>query len=40
MESKEDQDGTLVVRVLIFSPDSDEPLQIACIHYRSLTLTL
>lgn len=27
-------DGTLVVRVLIFNPDWDEPLQIACIRSR------
>jgi hypothetical protein len=27
-------DGTLVVRVAIFNPDWDEPLQIACIRSR------
>lgn len=27
-------DGTLVVRVLIFNPDWDDPLQIACIRSR------
>lgn len=27
-------DGTLVVRVVIFNPDWDEPLQIACIRSR------
>jgi len=30
----EDQDGTLVVRVMVFNPDWDEPLQIACIQSR------
>jgi hypothetical protein len=27
-------DGTLVVRVVVFSPDWDEPLQIACLRSR------
>ena len=26
-----EEDGTLMVRVLVFNPDWDEPLQIACI---------
>ncbi len=30
----EEDDGTLVVRVLVFNPDWDEPLQIACIRSR------
>ncbi|MGA7174329.1 MAG: hypothetical protein WBG29_13585 [Candidatus Acidiferrales bacterium] len=30
----EEQDGTLVVRVMVFNPDWDEPLQIACIRSR------
>lgn len=34
VEGKEDQDGTLVVRVLVFNPDWDEPLQIASIRSR------
>src|SRR5712692_10031282 len=29
-----DPDGTLIVRVLVFNPDWDEPLQIACIRSR------
>jgi len=29
--AKEDEDGTLVIRVLVFNPDWDEPLQIASI---------
>ena len=32
--TQEDADGTLVVRVLVFSPDWDEPLQIARISSR------
>ena len=31
---EEDRDGTLVVRVMVFNPDCDEPLQIACIGSR------
>ena len=34
VECREEQDGTLVVRVLVFNPDWDEPLQIACIRSR------
>ena len=34
IEAKKEQDGTLVVRVLVFNPDWDEPLQIACIRSR------
>jgi len=30
----EDRDGTLVIRVMVFNPDWDEPLQIACIRSR------
>jgi len=29
-----DRDGTLVVRVMVFNPDWDGPLQIACIQSR------
>lgn len=29
-----DHDGTLLVRVMVFNPDWDEPLQIACIRSR------
>ncbi len=32
--AKEDEDGTLVIRVLIFNPDWEEPLQIASIRSR------
>ena len=32
--AQEDPDGTLVVRVKVFNPDWDEPLQIACIRSR------
>jgi len=32
--SKEDEDGTLVIRVVVFNPDWDEPLQIANIKSR------
>ncbi len=32
--AQEEEDGTLVVRVLVFNPDWDEPLQIACIRSR------
>ncbi len=31
---KQEEDGTLVIRVLVFNPDWDEPLQIACIRSR------
>jgi hypothetical protein len=34
VEGKKEQDGALLVRVLVFSPDWDEPLQIACIRSR------
>ena len=33
-EGKAEQDGTLVVRVLVSNPDWDERLQIACIRSR------
>jgi hypothetical protein len=32
--AEEDPNGTLVVRVLVFNPDWDEPLQIACVRSR------
>ncbi len=32
--AQEDRDRTLVVRVMVFNPDWDEPLQIACIRSR------
>jgi hypothetical protein len=32
--AQEDEDGSLVVRVLVFNPDWDEPLQIATIRSR------
>lgn len=32
--AKEDQDGNLVVEVLVFNPDWDEPLRIASIRSR------
>jgi len=32
--AQEDEGGTLVVRVLVFNPDWDEPLQIATIRSR------
>jgi hypothetical protein len=32
--AKENEDGTLVIRVLVFNPDWDEPLQIATIKSR------
>ena len=32
--AQEDREGTLVVRVMVFNPDWDEPLQIACIRSR------
>jgi hypothetical protein len=43
IEGTAEQDGTLVLRVIVFNPDWDEPLQIASIHSRrqdleSLTL--
>lgn len=34
VEGKKEQDGTVIVRVLVFNPDWDEPLQIACIRSR------
>lgn len=34
IESAAQQDGTLVVRVIVFNPDWDEPLQIASIRSR------
>jgi len=34
VEGESEQDGTLVVRVLVFNPDWDERLQIACIRSR------
>jgi len=34
VEGKAERDGTLVVRVLVFNPDWDERLQIACIRSR------
>jgi hypothetical protein len=30
----EEQDGTLTVRIVVFNPDWDEPLQIACVRSR------
>lgn len=32
--AKKEPDGTLSVRVVVFNPDWDEPLQIACIRSR------
>src|SRR2546427_6883945 len=32
--AKADEDGTLVIRVLVFNPDWEEPLQIASIRSR------
>ncbi len=32
--AKTEEDGTLVIRVLVFNPDWDEPLQIASIRSR------
>ncbi len=32
--AQEDQEGTLVIQVLVFNPDWDEPLQIASIRSR------
>lgn len=32
--AKEEPDGTLSVRIVVFNPDWDEPLQIACTHSR------
>lgn len=32
--AKEDVDGTLIVQLLVFNPDWDEPLQIACLRSR------
>lgn len=34
IESTPEQDGTLVLRVIVFNPDWDEPLQIASIRSR------
>lgn len=34
IESTAEQDGTLVLRVIVFNPDWDEPLQIASIRSR------
>lgn len=34
VEGRAEQGGTLVVRVVVFNPDWDEPLQIACIRSR------
>jgi hypothetical protein len=34
IESTAQQDGTLVVRIIVFNPDWDEPLQIASIRSR------
>ncbi|MGH7744927.1 MAG: hypothetical protein ACREQ5_09005 [Candidatus Dormibacteria bacterium] len=34
VECKEQEDGSLLVRVLVFNPDWDEPLQIASIQSR------
>ena len=34
VEGKEQPDGSLLVRILIFNPDWDEPLQIASIQSR------
>ena len=32
--AEKERDATLVVRVMVFNPDWDEPLQIACIRSR------
>lgn len=32
--AKEDEDGTLIIQVLVFNPDWDEPLRIASIRSR------
>jgi len=34
VEGEQEQDGTLLVRVVVFSPDWDEPLQIASLRSR------
>jgi hypothetical protein len=34
VEGKKEPDGSLVARVLVFNPDWDEPLQIACVRSR------
>jgi len=34
VEGEQEQDGTLLVRVIVFNPDWDEPLQIASIRSR------
>lgn len=31
VSAQQQEDGTLMVRVLVLNPDGDEPLQIACI---------
>jgi len=38
--AQQEEDGTLVVRVLVFNPDWDEPLQIACIRSRPGDVTI
>jgi hypothetical protein len=40
IESTVQQDGTLVLRVIVFNPDWDEPLQIASIRSRTQDLVL
>jgi|SRR5215472_10685971 len=32
--AEEDADGTLTIRVVVFNPDWDEPLQVACVRSR------
>jgi hypothetical protein len=34
VEGQQEQDGTLVVRVIVFNPEWDEPLQIASLRSR------
>ncbi|MHB8413605.1 MAG: hypothetical protein ACYDDI_16890 [Candidatus Acidiferrales bacterium] len=34
VHAQQQEDGTLIVRVLVFNPDWDEPLQIACVRSR------
>lgn len=34
VSAQREEDGRLIVRVLVFNPDWDEPLQIACISSR------
>jgi hypothetical protein len=36
VEGTKEGDGTLSVRILVFNPDCDEPLQVACIRSRPL----